>query len=158
MFAPNFLHASVVFGRASGSLPRENQGGYWILVPCLWWNSSLCHPRSQRNPTQDIEAAVAKEQMAIQSVVGNLTLGAIKAMAIQLENCTIPDNTRHRLLRFLSMKMKMGNLTTKNRMFTSPLSLSRRKSSSQNKVKLNCLSFIEQTSLSSGFVGQWFAS
>ena len=112
----------------------------------------------KENPTQDIEAAVAKEQMAIQSVVGNLTLGAIKAMAIQLENCTIPDNSRHRLLRFPSMKMKMGNLTTKNRMFTSPLSLSRRKSSSQNKVKLNCLSFIEQTSLSSGFVGQWFAS
>jgi len=52
----------------------------------------------KENPTQDIEAAVAKEQTAIQSVVGNLTLGAIKAIAIQLENCTIPDNTRHRLL------------------------------------------------------------
>jgi len=28
LFPPNFLHASVVFGRASGSLHRENQLGY----------------------------------------------------------------------------------------------------------------------------------
>jgi len=53
----------------------------------------------KENPNQDIEAAVTKEQMAIQSVVGNLTLGSIKALAIQLENCLIPDNTSHRLLQ-----------------------------------------------------------
>ena len=95
--------------------------------------------------------------MAIQPVVGNLTLGSIKAMAIQLENCIIPDNTSHRLLRVPLHEDENGrpDYQEPHVYFTSELI--QEKSSSQ-KVKLNCLSFIEQTSLSSGFVGQWFES
>ena len=64
-------------------------------------------------PTQDIETAVAKEQRAIQSVVGNLTLETIKTMAILLENCTwctIPDSTNHRLFQIRLHEDEDGKL------------------------------------------------